>query len=51
MQFKVGNVREYKRRHDSIWPELIVLLSNACMRDYSIFIVLNYAFRQSHQAF
>ena len=44
MQFKAGSVREYKRRHDSIWPELVVL-SNAYMRDYSIFLGLNYAFR------
>ncbi|MGZ9713845.1 L-rhamnose mutarotase [Glaciimonas sp. GNP009] len=49
-QLKAGNVSEYKLRYDLIWPELVVLLANVCMRDYSIFLGLNYAFQRSHQA-
>ena len=38
MKLKPGNVAEYKRRHDSIWPELARLLTDAGIRDYSIFL-------------
>ena len=38
MKLKPGNVAEYKRRHDSIWPELAVLLGQAGIHDYSIFL-------------
>lgn len=38
MQLKAGNVGEYKRRHDAIWPELVALLSDVGIRDYSIFL-------------
>lgn len=27
---------EYRRRHDAIWPELVTLLQEAGVRDYSI---------------
>ncbi|MDF1568201.1 MAG: L-rhamnose mutarotase [Spirochaetaceae bacterium] len=30
-------IDEYKRRHDEIWPELRVLLTEAGVSDYSIF--------------
>jgi L-rhamnose mutarotase len=29
---------EYKRRHDEIWPELVDLLREAGVSDYSIFL-------------
>ena len=29
---------EYKKRHDEIWPELTLLLKNAGISDYSIFL-------------
>ena len=29
---------EYKRRHDEIWPELSAALTNAGIRDYSIYL-------------
>lgn len=29
---------EYKKRHDAIWPELKMLLQDAGIRDYSIFL-------------
>lgn len=38
MRLKPGNVDEYKRRHDAIWPELADLLRDAGIHDYSIFL-------------
>jgi L-rhamnose mutarotase len=38
MQLKPGNVAEYKRRHDEIWPELSRVLREAGVSDYSIFL-------------
>lgn len=38
MKLKPGNVAEYKRRHDEIWPELSRLLTEAGIHDYSIFL-------------
>jgi len=38
MQLKPGTVEEYRRRHDAIWPELSALLTEAGIRDYSIFL-------------
>ncbi len=31
-----GQLDEYKRRHDQIWPELSILLKKAGVQDYSI---------------
>ena len=33
-----GQVTEYKRRHDEIWPELSALLKDAGVSDYSIYL-------------
>jgi L-rhamnose mutarotase len=33
-----GAQAEYRRRHDAIWPELIALLKEAGIEDYSIFL-------------
>lgn len=33
-----GCVDEYKKRHDAIWPELSALLTEAGVRDYSIYL-------------
>ena len=38
MKLKPGNVDEYRRRHDAIWPELAELLQAAGIHDYSIFL-------------
>jgi L-rhamnose mutarotase len=38
MKLKPGYEAEYKRRHDAIWPELEDVLSEAGIRDYSIFL-------------
>ena len=38
MQLKPGFEREYKKRHDEIWPELQSLLSETGIQDYSIFL-------------
>ena len=38
MQLKPGVVAEYKRRHDEIWPELSAALTEAGIRDYSIYL-------------
>lgn len=38
MKLKENVVDEYKRRHDEIWPELVELLRNHGISDYSIFL-------------
>ncbi|MDD4102479.1 MAG: L-rhamnose mutarotase [Kiritimatiellae bacterium] len=38
MRLKPGQVAEYKRRHDEIWPELAHALREAGVSDYSIFL-------------
>ena len=38
MKLKPGNIAEYKRRHDDIWPELAAALRDAGVSDYSIFL-------------
>ncbi len=38
MKLKPGNVAEYKKRHDAIWPELSKALKDAGVSDYSIFL-------------
>jgi len=36
MRLNPGMEGEYKRRHDAIWPELVTLLRDAKVSDYSI---------------
>jgi L-rhamnose mutarotase len=36
MRLNPGMKDEYKRRHDEIWPELVTLLRDAGVSDYSI---------------
>nr|WP_256473401.1 L-rhamnose mutarotase [Phyllobacterium sp. 21LDTY02-6] len=36
MQLNPGMEEEYRRRHDAIWPELVDLLHDAGISDYSI---------------
>ena len=38
MKLKPGMKDEYKKRHDEIWPELLVLLRDSGVSDYSIFL-------------
>ena len=38
MKLKAGYEKEYKKRHDEIWPELKKKLSRAGIYDYSIFL-------------
>lgn len=38
MQLHPGQTEEYKRRHDTLWPELEYLLHQTGIRDYSIFL-------------
>ena len=38
MKLHAGREEEYRRRHDAIWPELSLLLAQAGIRDYSIFL-------------
>ena len=38
MKLKPGFEAEYKKRHDEIWPELSQVLSEAGIKDYSIFL-------------
>lgn len=37
MTLKPGFEREYEKRHDEIWPELVKELKKAGVSDYSIF--------------
>jgi L-rhamnose mutarotase len=36
MTLHEGQLDEYRRRHDEIWPELVTLLKEAGVEDYSI---------------
>lgn len=36
MRLNAGMAEEYQRRHDMIWPELVALLHNTGVSDYSI---------------
>ena len=38
MHLKTGQKEEYKKRHDAIWPELKLLLKEAGVNEYSIFL-------------
>lgn len=38
MQLHQGQVAEYQRRHDALWPELGALLKEVGVEDYSIFL-------------
>jgi L-rhamnose mutarotase len=38
MKLKPGFAKEYKNRHDAIWPELAGLLKDAGISEYSIFL-------------
>jgi len=38
MQLNEAQARKYKQRHDDIWPELVELLKQAGVSDYSIFL-------------
>jgi L-rhamnose mutarotase len=38
MKLKPGFEKEYKKRHQEIWPELRALLSSSGISDYSIFL-------------
>jgi len=38
MVLKEGQKAEYKKRHDEIWPELKMLLKEAGVSEYSIFL-------------
>ena len=38
MKLFPGKEAEYKKRHDEIWPELRVLLKEAGISEYSIFL-------------
>ncbi len=38
MRLNPGMAAEYKRRHDAIWPELVALLHEAGISDYSIYL-------------
>ena len=35
-RIKPGKLAEYKKRHDEIWPEMLALLKEAGIRNYSI---------------
>jgi L-rhamnose mutarotase len=38
MKLFPGKTEEYKKRHDEIWPELVALLKDTGISDYSIFL-------------
>ena len=38
MQLFADQKEEYKKRHDAIWPELVSLLKETGISDYSIFL-------------
>ena len=38
MQLHKGQEAEYKKRHDELWPDLLLLLKETGVSDYSIFL-------------
>ncbi len=38
MKLHAGMEAEYQKRHDEIWPELVSLLKNTGISEYSIFL-------------
>jgi L-rhamnose mutarotase len=38
MKLKPGNEAEYQKRHDEIWPELLRVIAESGISDYSIFL-------------
>ncbi len=38
MKLHEGQVKEYQKRHDEIWSELVALLKTVGIEDYSIFL-------------
>jgi len=46
MRLNPGCEEEYRRRHDAIWPELVDLLKQAGIEDYSIHLD-----RETHMLF
>lgn len=38
MKLRPGGEAEYRRRHDAIWPEMLAMLHDAGISDYSIFL-------------
>ncbi len=38
MYLNEGQKEEYKKRHDALWPELLQLLKEAGISEYSIFL-------------
>ncbi len=38
MKLNPGMEAEYKRRHDEIWPEMLAMLREAGVSDFSIFL-------------
>ena len=38
MKLFTGKEEEYKKRHDAIWPELVSLLKQHGIKEYSIFL-------------
>ena len=38
MQLNADKREEYKKRHDNIWPELVLLLNEVGVSNYSIFL-------------
>ena len=38
MRILPGQEAEYRRRHATVWPEMLAALKRAGCRDYSIFI-------------
>jgi len=38
MKVHPGKAAEYRKRHDEIWPELLALLHEAGVSDYSIYL-------------
>ncbi len=38
MKLKPGCLDEYKKRHDNVWPELVKLIRETGISDYSIYV-------------
>lgn len=43
-KIKEGSFEEYKKRHDEIWPEMVEVLKNAGIKNYTIWFNNNELF-------
>ena len=44
IRIKTDKIEEYKKYHSAVWPEVLNMIKNCHIRNYSIFLKDNYLF-------